>query len=201
MVVPFPERVESAAIQYDLPPGLAFGLGEGLNLYYSRRPELSPPHRLHVLPVHFEKRLAVRLQEPRKQAIATALAGNGYGVMVCTGDWHGLDAIEKWAEDLSLWPMLDGWEDSLTVTADLIEKSDGLYRRSYKLFLEEGMTYFDELERANKELSEIADDWLFIATQLRKGQNLERLSSRILRMASRESRFWGLILDQFGKGI
>lgn len=201
MGVPFPKRVERAANQYDISPELAFGLGEGLNLYYSRRAQLRPPHRLHILPVSFEEKLAIRLAQPREQAIAAALAGNGYGVMVCTGDWHGLDAIEKWAEDLSLWPMLEGWESSLTATADLIEESDGLYRRSYSLFLQEGMNYFNNLEKAYQELLEIADDWLLIATQLRRGRNLERLSSRILRMASRESRFWGLILDQFGEGI
>lgn len=201
MGFPFPERVLLAAARYNVSPELAFGLGEGLNLYYSRRPQLRPPHRLHVLPVSFEEKLIERLAEPRQDAIAAALAGNGYGVMICTGDWHGLDAIEKWAEDLSLWPMLEGWESSLTVTARLIEESDGLYRRSYSLFLQEAMVYFDELEKAHQELLEIADDWLVIAAQLRARRNLERLSSRILRMASRESRFWGLILDQFGEGI
>lgn len=201
MGVPFPKRVELVAAEYDLSPQLAFGLGEGLNLYYSRRPQLRPPHRLHVLPVSFEEKLATRLAQPRQDAIAAALAGNGYGVMICTGDWHGLDAIEKWAEDLSLWPMLEGWESSLTATAELIEQSDGLYRRSYSFFLQDAMKYFENLEHAHRELLEIADDWLLIASQLRTGRNLERLSSRILRMASRESRFWGLILDQFGEGI
>ena len=201
MDLAFPARVKAAAVQYDISPELAFGLGEGLNLYYSRRPKLRPPHRIHVLPVGFEQKLAERLAQPRQEAIAAALAGNGYGVMVCTGDWHGLDAIEKWGEDLSLWPMLDGWERSIAATADLICESDGLYRRSYTAFLNEAMAYFDGLETARQHLIEIADDWLAIAAQLRAGQNLERLSSRILRMASRESRFWGLILDQFGEGI
>lgn len=197
----FPVRVEAAAAQYGISPGLAFGLGEGLNLYYTRRPKLNPPHRLHVLPVAFEEKLTERLLKPRKQAIAAALAGNGYGVMVCTGDWHGLDAIEKWAEDLSRWPMLEGWESSMVATIDLIEESDGLYRRSYTAFLSEAMAYFDGLEKPCQDLMQIADDWLAIAAQLRAGYDLERLSSRLLRMASRENRFWAQILDQFGKGI
>lgn len=201
MTTVFPAQVEELAKQYAISPALAFGLGEGLNLYYTRQPHLSPPHRLHILPTSFEAKLRERLQQPRKEAIAAALAGNGYGVMICTGDWHGLDAIEKWAEDLSRWPMLEGWESSIDATARLIEESDGLYRRSYSIFLDQAMLYFNGLEKARQEICEIADDWLQIASQLRAGSDLARLSSRVLRMASRESRFWGLILDQFGKGI
>nr|MBA3532080.1 DUF4872 domain-containing protein [Ardenticatenales bacterium] len=121
-------------------------------------------------------------------------------VMVCTGDWHGLDAIEKWAEDLSLWPLAPGWESSVAEAVRLIEESDGLYRRSYIGFLNEAMVYFADLEKLCTPLEEIADGWLAIAAQLRAGDDLERLSTRVLRMAARESRFWGLILDQFGQG-
>ncbi len=197
----FPPQVEAASRLYDLPPALAFGLGEGLNLYYSRRFGERPPHQLHVLPGTFEARLRERLTLPRQEAIAAALAGNGYGVMVCTGDWHGLDAIEKWGEDLSLWPLAEGWESSITEAARLIEESDGLYRRSYTAFLDEATLYFKGLEAPRAMLGEIADEWLAIAARLRGGDSLERLGSRVLRMASRESRFWGLILDQFGTGI
>lgn len=201
MTTVFPPLVEALAKQHHISPGLAFGLGEGLNLYYTRQANLRPPHRLHILPTSFEKKLSEHLQLPRQEAIAAALAGNGYGVMICTGDWHGLDAIEKWGEDLSRWPMLEGWQSSIEATARLIEESDGLYRRSYSIFLDEAMVYFNGLDKPRQELCEIADDWLQIASQLRAGYDLARLSSRVLRMASRESRFWGLILDQFGKGI
>lgn len=201
MILPFPPEVEQAAHRHDLAPALAFGLGEGLNLYYSRRFGEQPPHRLRVVPEGFEARLQARLLMPRQEAMAAALAGNGYGVMVCTGDWHGLDAIEKWGEDLSLWPLADGWEGSVAAATRLIEESDGLYRRSYTAFLDEAALYFDGLESPRALLGEIADDWLAIAAQLRAGTSLERLGSRVLRMASRESRFWGLILDRFGEGI
>ncbi|MDQ4076411.1 MAG: BtrH N-terminal domain-containing protein [Chloroflexota bacterium] len=198
---PFPSEVQIAAVNYGIAPGLAFGLGEGLNLYYSRRSDEIPPHRLRVLPPSFEEMLAARLALPEEEAIAAALAGNGYGVMVCTGDWHGLDAIEKWGEELSRWPMMEGWEQSVSETVHFIEESDGLYRRSYVAFLDEAMRYFDGLETPSALLHEIADNWLDIAMRLRRGDFLERLGSRILRMASLESRFWSMILDRFGQGI
>ncbi len=201
MRVAFPGEVEAAAARHAVEPGLAFGLGEGLNLFYSRRAHERPPHLLHVVPPSFEQRLAERLAMPERDAIAAALAGNGYGVMICTGDWHGLDAIEKWGEELSRWPMLEGWEGSVAATASLIETSDGLYRRSYTPFLDRASLYFDGLATPRALLVEIADEWLDVAARLRRGDELERLSSRVLRMASRESRFWGLILDRFGQGI
>lgn len=201
MTVPFPPEVHTAAASHAVDAELAFGLGEGLNLFYSRRAHERPPHLLRVVPPTFEQRLAERLAQPEPEAIAAALAGNGYGVMVCTGDWHGLDAIEKWGEELSRWPLLEGWEQSVATTAALIAASDGLYRRSYALFLDRAMRHFDGLAAPRALLDEIADEWLDVAARLQRGDDLERLSSRVLRMAFRESRFWGLILDRFGQGI
>ena len=201
MEPPFPPEVIQAAERLNVSPALAFGLGEGLNLYYARRFGERPPHHLTILPPTWESRLLARVEQPRAEAIAAALAGNGYGVMVCTGDWHGLDAIEKWAEDLSLWRLAEGGGESVVAAAALIERTDGLYRRSYRAFLDEAMLHFEGLEPAHALLGEIADDWLDIARRLHSGDDLARLSSRLLRMAGRESRFWGLILDRFGQGI
>lgn len=197
----FPAEVEAAAAHHGISTAMAFGLGEGLNLYYSRHPDEPPPHRLRVLPPTFTTRLTERVAQPQNKALPAALAGNGYAVMICTGDWHGLDAIEKWGEDLSCWPLTDGWERSVETTVQFIETSDGLYRRAYAAFLDEAAPHIGSLDGSRTLLHEIADEWLTIATRLRAGDELERLGSRILRMAGRESRFWGQILDRFGQGI
>jgi len=196
----FPEQATTLAATHDISPALAFGLGEGLNLYYRRQLVQAPPHLIHVLPLAFGEKLAERLILPRPQAIADALASNAYGVMVCTGDWHGLDAIEKWGEELPFWQNTQGWEQSIIAAATLIEQTDGLYRRAYCHFLNEALPYYNEVAAPRALLNEIADEWLAIATRLRTDDNFERIGSRVLRMASRESRFWGMILDRFGLG-
>ncbi len=196
--LPFPSEVHAAAAAHGISPALALGLGEGLNLYYSRRSHESPPHWLRVLPPQFPAPLAARLLLPRPVAVAEALASNAHGMLLCTGDWHGLDAIEKWGEDLSRWPAMEGWEASVRMAAGLIETSEGLYRRSYTLFLDEASGWFDGLAAPRALLDEIASEWLDIAARLRRAESLERVGSRVLRMAARESRFWGSILDRFG---
>jgi hypothetical protein len=201
MVTRFPPEVESAASRNHISPALAFGLGEGLNLYYSRRPDQMPPHRLRIIPPSWEENLARRVALPREKAIADALVGNAYGVMVCTGDWHGLDAIEKWGEDLSLWPLADGWESSVRAAVDLIQETGGLYRRAYGDFLDEASRLHNGLEQPRALLEEIAGEWLAFAERLHEARDLERLGSRLLRLSARESRFWGMILDRFGKGM
>jgi hypothetical protein len=95
----YPQQALTLADDHHISPALAFGLGEGCNLYYRRQLEQSPPHLLHILPSTFGEKVAARLAMPREQAIAEALAENAYGVMVCTGDWHGLDAIENGAKN------------------------------------------------------------------------------------------------------
>lgn len=194
----FPLQALTLANTHNISPALAFGLGEGLNLYYRRQWEQSPPHVVHIVPLAFGDKIAERLTLPRHDAISEALAGNAYGMMVCTGDWHGLDAIEKWGEELPFWQNSTGWESSVTAAAGLIEASDGLYRRAYTHFLDEASRYYDGLESPRALLNEIADEWLSIATRLRNGDALERIGARVLRMAGRESRFWGMILDRFG---
>jgi hypothetical protein len=201
MAPPFPPEVESAASRYRISPALAFGLGEGLNLYYSRRPDETPPHRLRIMPPSWEETLARRVAMPRERAIVEALVGNAHGVMVCTGDWHGLDAIEKWGEDLSLWPLVDGWESSVTAAVALIQDTGGLYRSAYGEFLAEASRAHDGLAQPRILMEEIAGEWLAFAGRLREARELERLGSRLLRLSARESRFWGMILDRFGKGI
>lgn len=192
----FPAEVKTVARRHGLSPAMAFGLGEGLNLYYSRHVGLAPPHRLHVLPPTFAATVAQRCEQPRPAAIAAALAGNGYGVMRCAGDWHGLDAIEKWGEELPLWP-----PESVVAATQLIEQSEGLYRRAYGAFLTEAQPHLSGLEEPRALVEEIAGRWLEIAARLRAGYPLERLSRHVLRMAAWESRFWGMILDRFGQGI
>jgi hypothetical protein len=194
----FPPQAVALATQYKISPALALGLGEGLNLYYRRQMEQIPPHLVHVVPLAFGDKVAERLKMASDRAIAEALAGNAYGVMVCTGDWHGLDAIEKWGEELPFWQSSEGWESSVTAAADLIEQTDGLYRRAYTLFLDEASRYYNGLDAPRTLLNEIADEWLAIAARLRAGDDLERIGARVLRMAGRESRFWGMILDRFG---
>lgn len=49
----FPEQAYALATTHDISPALAFGLGEGLNLYYRRQMEQSPPHLIHILPATF----------------------------------------------------------------------------------------------------------------------------------------------------
>jgi hypothetical protein len=193
----FPTQALTLAARHSISPALAFGLGEGLNLYYRRQLDGAPPHVLHVVPHTFGDKISERLEQPRAGAIAAALASNANGVMVCTGDWHGLDAIEKWSEELPFWDTSPGWEESVRHAADLIEASDGLYRRAYAHFLDEALPYYNELSEARAMLDEIADDWLEIAACLRSGTGLEGAGSRVLRMAGRESRFWGRILDRF----
>lgn len=196
----FPEQAIALAGTYDISPALAFGLGEGVNLYYRHQVDHLPHHLIHILPSTFGEKVAERLSLPRPHAIAEALAGNAYGMMVCTGDWHGLDAIEKWGEELPFWQNTEGWEASVTAAADLIEQTDGLYRRAYCHFLDEVLPYYNEVASPRAFLNEIADDWLSIAGRLRAGDELERVGARVLRMAGRESRFWGMILDRFGLG-
>jgi hypothetical protein len=84
--------------------------------------------------------------------------------------------------------------------ATLIEHTDGLYRRAYLQFLAEARSSYAELEAPHALLNEITEDWLGIAARFRAGENLERVGSRVMRMAGRESRFWGMILDRFGVG-
>jgi hypothetical protein len=194
----FPEQAYALATTHNISPALAFGLGEGLNLYYRRQMEQSPPHLIHILPTTFGEKLPARLAQARPHAIAEALAENAYGVMVCTGDWHGLDAIEKWGEELPFWQNSKGWEHSVTAAADLIEQTDGLYRRAYTHFLDEAQPYYREVADPRLLLNEIAEEWLAIAARLRAGDDLERVGARVRRMAGRESRFWGMILDRFG---
>lgn len=199
--IPYPEQVVRAAARRKLSPALAFGLGQGLNLFYTRRPELIPPHRIHILPTSFESRLDAALAQSTPQRFRTALVQGARAVLVCTGDWHGLDAIETWAEDLVRWPLTAGWETSLQQTAALIEKSDGLYRRSFRPFLALAAAELDGLGELGPLLDEIADGWLAIAAALTGPVGVERLGSRVLRMASLESRFWGEVLDRVGDGI
>lgn len=196
MNAPFPSTVEEIARRNDVHPALAFGLGEGLNLFYVRREE-GLPFRFHVLPGGFEERIAMRKDEPRAAAIEAALVGNAHGVMLCTGDPHGLDAIEAWAEELPRWPLRAGWEESVRAVTEGIVASDGLYRRSYGVFLDEAARYHAGLEAPRALLDEIADGWLDVAARLERGGPLERVAPRLLRMAALESRFWGLILDRF----
>ncbi len=196
----FPPLVHELAQQHDISPALAFGLGEGLNLYYRRQWNQTPPHVLHVLPSTFAEKLEARLPQPRADTIKEALVANHYAVMVCTGDPHGLDAIEAWGENIAAWQLVEGWETSVNAAATLIEATDGLYRRGYGFFLDEAMRYHKGLAPARLLIDEIATDWREIAARLRRvndSDDLERLSSRILRMAGRESRFWGIILDYF----
>jgi hypothetical protein len=194
----YPEPVLTLAVQHNLDPALIFGLGEGLNLYYRRQLNGDPPHLVHVLSTTFAEKLAERVAQPRPTAIAEALAGNAYGVMVCTGDWHGIDAIEKWGEELPFWHNSVGWEQSVATAATLIEQSDGLYRRAYGAFLEAASVYYEGLDTPRQMINDLAEEWLTIGTLLRKGSDLERVGARVLRMAGRESRFWGTLLDQFG---
>ena len=197
----YPDEVQRVAAAHGLSPALAFGLGEGLNLYYSRRPDERPPHRVHVLPHAFAERVAARLGQPRPAAIRESLVANARGVLVCTGDWHGLDAIERWSEELSRWPRLAGWQTSIDAVVRLLQESDGLYRRHYADFLAIATAEGVAVPEGATRLDEIADAWLAIADRLARGDDLVRVGSRILRMASLESRFWATIIDRYAGGI
>ena len=198
---PFPDEVYLVSARHAIEPALAFGLGEGLNLFYSYRLGEVPSRQLHVLPLHVAERVAARVGSPRAAAIVEAMVGNARGVLVCTGDLHGLDAIERWAEELSRWPLVPGWEQDVAAAVALIRRSDGLYRRSYLWFLELARGHGVIVPGGEALLAEIADNWLDIAERLARGDDLARTGSRILRMAALESRFWGNVLDEFGGGI
>ncbi len=181
---------------------LRFGLGAGLYFEYFRRPNDLPSHFIIGFNRHLNTNLTARSAQYQngnaRDAIRDALRENALLFNLDRAPTTALMGMEMLAEHLADFQMIPDWQTCLRDMHVEITATDSCYRRIYLSFLQEIQTLVDATNLIT-ELSEIADEWDALASQITLARNdsaqLERASRLLRRIAFREEHFWGQVLD------